>query len=83
MFISKPLRLNNLKTKTAMNTKISVFVICVEEIIYLLLYNLYDCTFNLFDNQFLKSIENYMQNDSIILPNTPTSNDNRRPVQEV
>ena len=26
--------------------KISVFVICVEEIIYLLLYNLHDCTFN-------------------------------------
>ena len=29
-----------------MNAKISVFVICVEEIIYLLLYNLHDCTFN-------------------------------------
>ena len=30
-----------------MNTKISVFVICVEAIIYLLLDNLYDCTFNI------------------------------------
>ena len=30
-----------------MNAKISVFVICVEAIIYFLLYNLYDCTFNL------------------------------------
>ena len=30
-----------------MNAKISVFVICVEAIIYLLLYNLHDCTFNI------------------------------------
>ena len=29
-----------------MNTKISVFVICVEAIIYLALCNLHDCTFN-------------------------------------
>ena len=29
-----------------MNVKISVFVICVEAIIYLLFYNLHDCTFN-------------------------------------
>ena len=28
-----------------MNAKISVFVICVEAIIYLLLYNLHECTF--------------------------------------
>ena len=28
-----------------MNAKISVFVICVEAIIYLLLYDLPDCTF--------------------------------------
>ena len=28
-----------------MNAKISVFVICVEAIIYLLLYSLHDCTF--------------------------------------
>ena len=28
-----------------MNTKISVFVICVEAIIYLFLYNLHDCAF--------------------------------------
>ena len=41
----KTLRLNNLKTRTAKNAKISVFVICVEAIIYLLLYNLHDCTF--------------------------------------
>ena len=30
-----------------MNAKISVFVICVEVIIYLLSHNLHDCTFNL------------------------------------
>ena len=29
-----------------MNAKVSVFVICVEAIIYFLLYNLHDCTFN-------------------------------------
>ena len=34
-----------MKTRTAMNAKISVFVICVEAIIHLLLYNLHDCTF--------------------------------------
>ena len=28
-----------------MNTKVSVFAICIEAIMYLLLYNLYDCTF--------------------------------------
>ena len=28
-----------------MNAKISVFVICVEEMIYLLLFNFHDCTF--------------------------------------
>ena len=44
-FINKTLRLNNLKTRTAMNAKISVFAIYVEAIIYTL-YNLHDCTFN-------------------------------------
>ena len=42
----KTLRLNNLKTRSAMNAKVSVFVICVGAIIYLLLYSLHDCTFN-------------------------------------
>ena len=40
------LRLNNLETGTAMNVEFSVSVICVEAIIYLLLYNLHDCNFN-------------------------------------
>ena len=47
LLISKTLRLNNLKTRTAMNTKISVLVICVEEIICLLLYSLLDFTFDI------------------------------------
>ena len=34
-----------LKTRTAMNVKISVFINCVEAILYLLLYNLHNCTF--------------------------------------
>ena len=36
-----------LKTETAMIAKFSVFVICVEAIVYLLLHDLHDCTFNL------------------------------------
>ena len=46
LYINKTLRLNNFKTRTATNAKISVFVICVNVIIYLLSYNLHDCTFN-------------------------------------
>ena len=42
------LLLNNLKTRTAMNAKISVYVICVEAIIFLLLNNLHASTFNSF-----------------------------------
>ena len=44
--INETLRLNNLKTRTAMNAKISLFVICAKAIIYLLLYNLNGSTFN-------------------------------------
>ena len=33
-----------------MNEKLSVFVTDVEAIIYLLLYNLHDCTFNVQDH---------------------------------
>ena len=36
----------SVKTRTAMNMVISVLVICVETVIYLLLYKLHDCTFN-------------------------------------
>ena len=35
----------NLKTRLTMNAKISVFFICVEAMLRLLLYNLHDCTF--------------------------------------
>ena len=41
-----------------MNTKISVFVICVEAIIYFLLYNWHDCTFNIFQLRNLLSDQN-------------------------
>ena len=44
--LNKALRLNNLKTRAAMKVKVSVFVVYVEAIMYLLLHNLHDCTFN-------------------------------------
>ena len=47
MFINKNLQLNNPKTKTSMNAKISIFVISVEAIIYLLLHNLHDVKFKM------------------------------------
>ena len=31
-----------------MNGKLSVFVICIDAIIYMLLYNFHDCTFKIF-----------------------------------
>ena len=37
--------LNNLKTRAAVTVKISLFVICVEVIIYFLSHNLHDRTF--------------------------------------
>ena len=43
LFTNITLRPNNLKTKKAMNAKISAFIICDEAIIYLLLHNLHDC----------------------------------------
>ena len=46
LLINKTLRLNNFKTRTAINAKISVFVTYVEAIIDFLLYNLHNCTFN-------------------------------------
>ena len=44
IFINKNWRLNYTKTKTAMNAKLSISVICVEAIIYFLLHDLQDCT---------------------------------------
>ena len=42
-----------------MNSKISVFVIYVEAIIHLLLYNLHDCTFKLLgDGSFIRERNN-------------------------
>ena len=48
LFINKTLRLNNLKTRTAMDGKISVSIICVAMITYLLWYDLHDSTFKYF-----------------------------------
>ena len=45
--MNKTLRLNKLKTSRAVDAKISEFVICVEAIIYLLLYILHYSTFKL------------------------------------
>ena len=50
LLINKTLRLYNFKIKTATNAKISVFVIYVEAIIYLLLYNLHGCTYTEMQN---------------------------------
>ena len=49
LFIDKTLQINNLKYRTATNAKMSVFVICVDVIIYLLLYGLHDCTFKIYN----------------------------------
>ena len=48
LFSNKTLLLNILKTRTVMNAKVSVFVICVKAIIYLLMYNSYGCSFKFF-----------------------------------
>ena len=45
LFINKSLRLSNIKIRTAVNAKISVFVIGVKTINYLLWYNLRDYIF--------------------------------------
>ena len=46
LYLNKTLRLNNIKTRTALTAKILVFVIFVEAIVYLLFYNLHDYPFN-------------------------------------
>ena len=45
LVINKTLRLNNLKTITATDAKDSAFLIRVEAIIYLRLFNLRECPF--------------------------------------
>ena len=46
------LRLNK-KTRTTMNAKVSVCVICVKAIIYLLLLNMHDFTFKMLHKRVL------------------------------
>ena len=41
--VNKSLRLHNQKTRTAIDAKVLMIVICVESIIYLSLYSLLDC----------------------------------------
>ena len=48
LFINKTLLLISLKARTAINAKVSMFVICAEMSIYLLSHNLHGCTFNNF-----------------------------------
>ena len=48
--MNKTLRLSNFKARTAMKAKNAVFFICVETIMYLLLFNLHDRTFNIYEN---------------------------------
>ena len=59
LFINKTLWLNNFKTRATMIAKISVLVICVEVIIYLLLYHLQDYPFTariLYDTRVTQSL---------------------------
>ena len=55
-FINKNLWVNNLKTRTATGARISVFVICVEAIINMLIYDVHDYTFNLPDSFYQKNL---------------------------
>ena len=70
-FINKTLRLNNLKTRSAMNTNISVFVICAEVIIYLILCNSHDSTFSYFyhcsvrEVRFMKLLISYEKGQNV------------------
>ena len=56
------LRLNNLKTRAAMNAKISVFAIYVKASIYLLLYNLHDCTLKENPTKWLNTLKQFAEN---------------------
>ena len=62
LFINRTLLFNNLKTRTAMKAKISVFVICVEAIIYLLLYNLHDNIFKEVSSILVDTKDSYSNN---------------------
>ena len=46
LFINKTLRPINIKTGTTMNAKISFLVVCVEAMIYLLVYDFQGSTFD-------------------------------------
>ena len=46
------LRLSNLKTRTGIKAKVSALDVCVEAIMYLLLYNWHDCIFEHVDREY-------------------------------
>ena len=63
-----------------MNAKISIFVFCIEVIIYLLLYNLHDCTnsntilelehnFNIF-SKYLQPLTKYLRQTLVFMRNS-------------
>ena len=49
LHFNKNFTAQQLKTRTAINAKTSVFLTCVEAILYLLSHNLHDCTLVLSD----------------------------------
>ena len=65
--------LNNLKASTAMNAKISVFLICIEAIVFLLSYNLHDCTFKAL-GKFKSCPQNIMTCNGEVPSTVPTEN---------
>ena len=50
-----------------MNAKISVFVIWVEAIMYLLLFNLHDCTFNFRKQNLFTELQNVIDWNAMLL----------------
>ena len=82
LFVNKTLRLNNFKTRTDMNAKISVLIIFVEAIIYLLLYNLHDCTFKSFEIVRVASVCTRKRRAVLYWRITKPSTTNRRPTTD-
>ena len=70
LFINKTLLFNNLKTRSAINVKISVFVLSIEAVIYFLLCNLHDCIFKVIK---IKMFLNYVKKMRVFLQSKKTS----------
>ena len=63
-----------------MNAKISVFVICVKVIIYLLKYNLHDCTFN---KEFMQNHDKDSDKGYILVVDVNYSKELHRPHSDI